>query len=96
MSKSNAMELLAVTVKSDEAAQSLKAFLQTIDYIETVNQVSDESNQSLISFTKGNYTSSEKPSDFAGIWKNRKKIDAKKLRERLWNRKNQYPCLPHP
>ncbi len=81
------MELLAVSVKSDEAAQTLKAFLQTIDYIETVKQVSDESNQPLTAFTKGSYTTSEKPSDYAGIWKNRKKIDAKKLRQRAWRRK---------
>ncbi len=78
------MELLAVSVKSDEAAQTLKAFLQTIDYIETVKQVSDESNQPLTTFTKGSYTTSEKPSDYAGIWKNRKKIDAKKLSQRAW------------
>lgn len=81
------MELLAVTVKSDEAAQSLKAFLQTIDYIETVDQVSDKPSKSSRTFAKGDYTSSEKPSDFAGIWKNRKKIDAKKLRQRAWKRK---------
>ena len=81
------MEVLAITVKTDEAAQSLKAFLQTIDYVETVNQVSDNAIQPEPSLTKGQYKSSEKPSDFAGIWKNRKKIDPKKLRQRAWRRK---------
>lgn len=39
------------------------------------------------SFTPGNAHSNEKPSDFAGIWKNRKKINAKKLRQRAWARR---------
>ena len=50
-------------------------------------EVKVNSKKAANSFVKGNYTSSEKPSDFAGIWKNRKKIDAKKLRERAWKRK---------
>lgn len=39
------------------------------------------------SFIPGNAQPDEKPSDFAGIWKNRKKIDPKKLRQRAWARR---------
>ena len=39
------------------------------------------------SFSPGNARPNEKPSDFAGIWKNRKKVDAKKLRQRAWARR---------
>ena len=34
----------------------------------------------------GNFSAGEKPSDFAGIWKNKKKSDAKKLRKQAWQR----------
>ena len=81
------MKVLAITVKTDEAAQSLQDFLQTIDYVETVNQVSDNATEDIPSLTKGHYAPSEKPSDYSGIWKNRKKIDSKKLRQRAWKRK---------
>jgi len=37
--------------------------------------------------TKGFFVSGEKPSDFAGIWKNRKKIDSNKLRRKAWTRR---------
>lgn len=36
--------------------------------------------------TKGTYLESEKPSDFAGIWKG-KEIDAQELRNKAWRRK---------
>ncbi len=39
------------------------------------------------SFVPGNAQPDEKPSDFAGIWKNRKKVDAKKLQQRAWARR---------
>jgi hypothetical protein len=40
------------------------------------------------SITKGNYTASEKPSDFAGIWNKRaKKTDAQKMCKKAWERK---------
>ena len=74
------MKVLAITVKTDEAAQSLQDFLQTIDYVETVNQMSDNATEDISSLTKGHYAPSEKPSDYSGIWKNRKKLDSKKLR----------------
>ena len=81
------MKVLSIIVKTDEAAQSLQDFLQTIDYVETVNQMSDNAEENIPSLTKGHYSQSEKPSDYFGIWKNRKKIDSEKLRQRAWKRK---------
>ena len=79
------MEVLSITVKTNEAAQSLKAFLRTIDYVETVNQVSDNAIQPESSLTKGQYKASEKPSDFAGIWKNdENRLTADEIRKQAW------------
>ena len=75
------MRVIEITVKTDEAAQSLKDFLQTIDYVEIVNENTIEDLPTLI---KGEYRFSEKPSDFEGIWKNRKKLDANNIRQRAW------------
>ena len=77
------MKILEITVKTDAAAQSLKDFLQTIDYVETVNEKTIEDMPTL---TKGDYKLSEKPSDFGGIWKNRKKLDANNIRQRAWKK----------
>lgn len=77
------MKVLEITVKTDEAAQSLKDFLKTIDYVENVNESSIEDIPTL---TKGEYRLSEKPSDFGGIWKNRKKLDANNIRQRAWKK----------
>jgi hypothetical protein len=38
-------------------------------------------------FIAGKALPDEKPSDFAGIWKNRKKISATQLRQRAWARR---------
>ena len=77
------MKVLAITIKTDEAAQSLKDFLETIDYVEAVNENTIEDIPTL---TKGDYKLSEKPSDFGGIWKNRKKLDANNIRQRAWKK----------
>ena len=81
------METLLVTVKSETAAQALKEFLGTIDYVDDVK--SSESEDIIYSaLVKGSFQADEKPSDFAGIWKNRKKkTDATKLRKKAWTRK---------
>ena len=88
------METIVVKVKTGHAAQMLADFLETIEYVDDVARKTDmEQNteqaieQSLVeSITQGNYASSEKPSDFAGIWQKRPKVDAKKLREKAWQR----------
>lgn len=82
------METLMVKVKSGRAARLLADFLKTIDYVEAVDAaVTPESAGGDTAFTAGQFEGHEKPSDFAGIWKKRKKTDAKKLRERAWRRK---------
>lgn len=81
------METLVVKVKSGKAAQVLADFLKTIDYVETVTDASDETSRPHPGLQQGNFASNEKPSDFAGIWKNRKKVDAQKLRKQAWQRK---------
>ena len=89
------METIVVKVKTGHAAQMLADFLETIEYVDDVARKTDiEQNteqsieQSMSdSITQGSYTASEKPSDFAGIWRKRAKIDARKLREKAWQRK---------
>jgi hypothetical protein len=90
------METIVVKVKSERAAQMLADFLETIEYVDDVSRKADteqhteEATQqsASISITQGNYTASEKPSDFAGIWNKRaKKVDAQKLRKKAWQRK---------
>ncbi len=81
------METLVVSVKSETAAQVLKEFLGTIDYVEGV-QASASPDAPPFVLVKGDYKANDKPSDFAGIWKKRKtKVDAKKLRKKAWTRK---------
>ena len=80
------METLLVTVKSETAAQALKEFLGTIDYVDDVKASKNE--EVISALVKGSFQADEKPSDFAGIWKNRKKkTDATKLRKKAWTRK---------
>ncbi len=89
------MGTIVVQVKSTQAAHQLADFLKTIEYVDNVEHKTDNTQHTeqsvgqspFISITKGNYTPSEKPSDFAGIWKNRRKVDARKLRKKAWQRK---------
>lgn len=85
------METLVVKIKSEQAAQQLADFLKTIDYVEAVEQsdsdISAIPHAPINGMVRGDYARGEKPSDFAGIWKSRKKLDAKKLRQRAWQRK---------
>lgn len=85
------MGTIVVQVKSTQAAHQLADFLKTIEYVDNVEHKTDNTQHTKqspsISITKGNYTPSEKPSDFAGIWKNRRKVDARKLRKKAWQRK---------
>lgn len=81
------MDRFIITVKSASAAQALKAFLASIEDVENVHPISDNLVESGANFTKGDYNAFEKPSDFAGIWKNKPKTDAKKLRKQAWSRK---------
>lgn len=83
------METLVIKIKSNKAAQALADFLKTIDYVETVTDVTDEKVVPHPGFQEGTFAASEKPSDFAGIWKNRKKVDAQKLRNKAWQRKRK-------
>ena len=76
------METLLVKVKSGQAAQLLADFLKTIDYVEAVASTSDEATTPAPALVVGTFSALEKPSDFAGIWKNRQKVDAKKLRKK--------------
>lgn len=82
------METLMIKVKSGKKAELLREFLRSIAYVEEV-QSPGESAQPVIEerMTKGEFSAGEKPSDFAGIWRGRKKIDAKKLRQKAWQRK---------
>lgn len=84
------METLVVKIKSERAARALADFLKTIEYVEQVEQAPGASSDLVPvqgSISHGSYTTGEKPSDFAGIWAKRKKIDAKKLRQQAWQRK---------
>jgi nitrate reductase assembly molybdenum cofactor insertion protein NarJ len=85
------MGTIVVQVKSTQAAHQLADFLKTIEYVDNVehqaNNTAHTEQSPSISITKGNYTATEKPSDFAGIWNNRRKVDARKLRKRAWQRK---------
>lgn len=83
------METLVVKIKSGQAAQVLAEFLETIEYVEAVEQRPGESSDiktKPLPFARGLYSAGEKPSDYAGIWKGRKKIDAQQLRKRAWQR----------
>ncbi len=88
------METILVRIKSGQSASLLADFLKTIEYVEAVTNVSDDSPVPQAAVVSGIFKTSEKPSDFAGIWKNRKKIDAKKLRKRAWQRKKQSSATP--
>ncbi len=81
------METILVKVKSGQAAQLLTDFLKTIDYVEAVAHTSDDAMLPNPALVEGAFSTLEKPSDFAGIWKKRKKVDAKKLRKQAWQRK---------
>lgn len=85
------METLVIKIKSEQAAQQLADFLKTIDYVEAVEQsdvdVAAATQSTEKSLILGEYAPGEKPSDFAGIWKSRKKLDAQKLRKKAWQRK---------
>jgi hypothetical protein len=85
------MGTIVVQVKSTQAAHQLADFLKTIEYVDNVEHQENNSPHTekspSISITKGNYTPTEKPSDFAGIWKNPRKVDARKLRKKAWQRK---------
>jgi hypothetical protein len=89
------METIVLKVKSPQAAQMLADFLESIEYVDELARKSDTEQNTeqaveqlaSISITKGNYTMSEKPSDFAGIWNKRPKVDANKLRKKAWQRK---------
>lgn len=82
------MKTLIIKVKSPQFAKILANFLRTLDYVDAVEQcdlLPDSVPYNLpIAMERGNFAPGEKPSDFAGIWKNRKKVDAKKLRKRAW------------
>jgi hypothetical protein len=83
---SKIMETLFVTVSNENAATALSSFLGTIDYVEQISRTKTTTVPPSL-MTLGDYKDGEKPSDFAGIWRNRKKIDAKQLRKRAWRRK---------
>ncbi len=81
------METIVVKLKRGQSAEVLTNFLKTIDYVEQVTGITDDVPQTGASVTSGTFTPLEKPSDFAGIWSKRKKLDAKKLRRKAWQRK---------
>ena len=82
------MESLVIKIKSEQAAQRLADFLKTLDYVEAVEQRDEEVPQPAEKgLIRGEYAPGEKPSDFAGIWAGRKKVDANKLRQKAWQRK---------
>ncbi len=83
------METIVLKVKTENAAKHLADFLQTIEYITGVERTDniDQDEHQIYSMTKGNYQPQEKPSDYAGIWKNRKQTDIQKLRKKAWQRK---------
>lgn len=82
------MKTLVIKVKSPQSAKLLVDILRTLDYVDAVEQrdlPSDSEPHDLPNaMERGYFIPGEKPSDFAGIWKNRKKVDAKKLRKRAW------------
>ena len=86
------MKTLIVKVKSEQAAQILADFLSTIDYVEAVERRDLPpvivSHELLNGMEPGEYAPGEKPSDFAGIWKGRKRVDGGNLRKRAWRREH--------
>jgi hypothetical protein len=65
------MKQFVITVKSESAAQALEAFLKTIGDMEQERHVTDADETYLPNLVRGNYKPTDKPSDFAGIWKDR-------------------------
>lgn len=82
------MKTLIVKVKSEQAAQILADFLSTIVYVEAVERRDIVLHELLNGMEPGEYASGEKPSDFAGIWKGRKKFEGRELRRRAWRREH--------
>lgn len=80
------METIIVKVESNNAAHILAEFLNSIEYIDEVSRVNDDIKIEQ-SMTKGFFVIGEKPSDFGGIWKNRKKIDSNKQCRKAWARR---------
>jgi len=86
------MKTLIVKVKPEQAAQILAEFLNTIDYVEAVERCDSPPaiapHGLLNGMEPGEYAPGEKPSDFAGIWKGRKRVDGGNLRKRAWRREH--------
>lgn len=80
------METLLVKVKSDIAANMLADFLISIEYVDAVERPEFDIEKPVF-LTKGIFKKNEKPSDFAGIWSKKKKVDANKLRIKAWQLK---------
>lgn len=84
------MRTLIVKIKSRLEAQVLAEFLRTIEYVASVELSTLDRAMFEYGAAKGmvpgDYNPGEKPSDYIGIWKRRKKVDAGKLRKRAWKR----------
>lgn len=70
------VKVIAMWAEKAEPQSTIEHLTTSLDTEEIYN----------FSFVPGSAQVDEKPSDFAGIWKNRKEIDAKKLRQRAWAR----------
>jgi hypothetical protein len=77
---------LTVKVKNAQNAEVLSRFLKSIQYVEDVEIGANGGKIGLGEFAQGNFAPNQKPSDFAGIWKGKKR-NAKTLRWKAWARK---------
>ena len=77
------MQTLKLKIQ-DNQYKPLVTFLKTLDYIEIEAEKSEKTIKS--SIEKGTYKTDEKPSQFAGLWKNDKR-DLKEIRQEAWKLK---------
>ena len=78
------MQTLKIKIQ-DNQFKPLVNFLKTLDYIE-IEPEKQQKIEKPTSIEKGSYKANEKPSQFAGLWKNEKR-DLKAIRQEAWKLK---------
>ena len=78
------MQTLRIKIQ-DNQYKPLVKFLKTLDYIEIESEKHPKLKQPS-SIVKGTYKTDEKPSQYAGLWKNEKR-DLNVIRQEAWKLK---------
>jgi hypothetical protein len=78
------MQTLKIKIQ-DNQYKPLVKFLKTLDYIEIESEKLPKAKETT-SIEKGTYKADEKPSQYAGLWKNEKR-DLKAIRQEAWKLK---------